>query len=227
MGCRISEVILDSSARRLRGLAGGNEFSQETRMIRSRKSGAPAWDREPLKTRSVAGVVFTPARGVIHPSFPLRGRWERNVKSDKQAPSPSLVSLHIASYGTRPRLPLMHGPRQSASRPSAHKCLLILKVAAGRHRRLAPNPASRSELERIGCWGLNSYPFQHRRKRPGAWFQDPGNRISSLAELSVFWGDFFRLGSCSGLSSPPFPTGRPWIGFGALEWCFWPAHCRC
>ncbi len=58
---------------------------------------------------SIAGVVFTPARGVIHPSFPLRGRWERSAKSDKQAPSPSLVSLRISPFETRPRIASMHG----------------------------------------------------------------------------------------------------------------------
>jgi hypothetical protein len=58
---------------------------------------------------SIAGVVFTPARGVIHPSFPLRGRWVRSAKSDKQAPSPSLVSLRISSSETRPRIASVHG----------------------------------------------------------------------------------------------------------------------
>ena len=31
---------------------------------------------------SGAGVVFTPAPGVIHPCFPLRGRWERNTPTE-------------------------------------------------------------------------------------------------------------------------------------------------
>jgi hypothetical protein len=56
--------------------------------------------------------LFTPARGVIHHSFPLRGRWERSVKSDEQAPSPSLAPLHISSFETRPRYLLMHDARQ-------------------------------------------------------------------------------------------------------------------
>jgi hypothetical protein len=35
---------------------------------------------------------FQPARGVIiHPSFPLRGRWERLASVGEQAPSPSLA----------------------------------------------------------------------------------------------------------------------------------------
>jgi uncharacterized protein YecT (DUF1311 family) len=72
--------------------------------VEKRKKRAPAWDRGPRRHVSIAGVVFTPALGVIHPSFPLRGRWERSVKSDQQAPSPSLVSLHISSFETRPRV---------------------------------------------------------------------------------------------------------------------------
>jgi hypothetical protein len=43
-----------------------------------KEKGAPAWDRGPRKARFVASVVFTPARGVIHPSFPLRGRLGTN-----------------------------------------------------------------------------------------------------------------------------------------------------
>src|SRR5947209_20193860 len=84
---------------------------------RDKKVGPPLGNREPRKARSVAGVVFTPARGVIHPSFPLRGRWERSAKSDKQAPSPSLVSLHISSFETRPQKPVKHGCRQCKDRP--------------------------------------------------------------------------------------------------------------
>ena len=76
------------------------------------KKEAPAWDRGPRRVRFVASVVFTPARGVIHPSFPLRGRWERIVKSDEQAPSPSLAALLNSSYESHSRASLMHGPRQ-------------------------------------------------------------------------------------------------------------------
>src|SRR6267378_5328377 len=92
------------------------------------KSGAPAWDREPRKARSVAGVVFTPARGVIHPSFPLRGRWGRSAETDQQAPSPSLVSLHISSDGTRPRCLLLHGLRQCVSGVGPIKLLIIFAL---------------------------------------------------------------------------------------------------
>src|SRR5258708_21122693 len=70
-----------------------------------KKKGPPLGIGGPRRRVSIAGVVFTPARGVIHPSFPLRGRWERSAKSDKQAPSPSLASFHISSFETRPRNP--------------------------------------------------------------------------------------------------------------------------
>ncbi len=78
----------------------------------SKKEGPPLGIGGPRRRVSIAGVVFTPARGVIHPSFPLRGRWERSVKSDKQAPSASLAALHISSFETRPLIALMQGWRQ-------------------------------------------------------------------------------------------------------------------
>lgn len=51
----------------------GNQPDPEVffRGRRSEKSRAPAWDRGPRKARLIASVVFTLARGVIHPSFPL------------------------------------------------------------------------------------------------------------------------------------------------------------
>ena len=80
---------------------------------RCEKNEAPAWDREPRRVRFVVSVVFTPTRGVIHPSFPLRGRWERIAKSGEQAPSPSLASLLNSSCETHSCGSLMHGLRQS------------------------------------------------------------------------------------------------------------------
>jgi hypothetical protein len=67
--------------------------------LRQKKSAAPAWG--PAKARSIFSVVFTPTRGVIHPSFPLRGRWERFAKNGEQAPSPSLAAFYISSCKTR------------------------------------------------------------------------------------------------------------------------------
>src|SRR6266478_6028497 len=94
-----------------------------------KKKGPPLGIGGPRRRVSIAGVVFTPARGVIHPSFPLRGRWERSAKSDKQAPSPSLVSFHISSFETPPRNPRMHGFLQCYVRTRPHKYLLMFKLA--------------------------------------------------------------------------------------------------
>ena len=74
--------------------------------------GLPLGTGSPGRHVSIADVVFTPARGVIHPSFPLRGRWERSAKSYKQAPSPSLVSLDSSLDETRLRTQVMHGSSQ-------------------------------------------------------------------------------------------------------------------
>src|SRR6266403_2578978 len=67
-----------------------------------------------LGTRAPSGafpfvsVVFTPTRGVIHPSFPLRGRWERTLISGEQAPSPSLTTRLDSSSETRQRFRILH-----------------------------------------------------------------------------------------------------------------------
>jgi hypothetical protein len=66
-----------------------------------KKVGFPLGTGNPEKARSIASVVFTPARGVIHPRFPLRGRWERFAKNGEQAPSPSLTAFYISSCKTR------------------------------------------------------------------------------------------------------------------------------
>ncbi len=49
---------------------------------------------------------FQPARGVIHPSFPLRGRWGRPASVGEQAPSPSLAFFCKTSLGMHPWPPL-------------------------------------------------------------------------------------------------------------------------
>ena len=56
-----------------------------------KKMGPPLGTGSPGRRVSDASVVFTPARGVIHPSFPLRGRWSTIRSNRKQAPSPSLA----------------------------------------------------------------------------------------------------------------------------------------
>src|SRR5712692_1861338 len=115
------------------------------------KKGAPLGIGGPRRRVSIAGVVFTPARGVIHPSFPLRGRWERIVKSDKQAPSPRL------SLFTSRHLKRAHGTLRCTAPANARyvreidKYLIIFSLGLKRDHRPAPNPHSgfKSELSPV------------------------------------------------------------------------------
>src|ERR1700676_2497026 len=112
------------------------------------KNEAPAWDRGPRRVRFVVSVVFTPTRGIIHPSFPLRGRWERIAKSGEQAPSPSLASLLNSSYETHSCTFLMHGLRQCQPLSEWLPSLSLANTCLNwRNAHTAPNPVSRFTLE--------------------------------------------------------------------------------
>jgi len=93
------------------------------------KMGPPLGIGGPVRRVSIAGVVFTPARGVIHPSFPLRGRWERSAKNNKQAPSPSLcrsrqlVRRNAPTHRSNARPPPTWRTHQKAS-----KCLRMCQL---------------------------------------------------------------------------------------------------
>ena len=75
--------------------------------------------------RFVVSVVFTPTRGVIHPSFPLRGRWERIAKKVASKPhfplgSPLFSTRHVKrTHATS----LMHG----AAPLSVEPCEFLIK----------------------------------------------------------------------------------------------------
>jgi hypothetical protein len=90
------------------------------------------------------GVVFTPTRGVIHPSFPLRGRWERTLKRDEQAPSPSLIALLNSSSETRQHRGLMHELRHLAANQHSYKYSLLCYLACRKVKTPAPNRSSNS-----------------------------------------------------------------------------------
>ena len=112
------------------------------------KNEAPAWDRGPRRVRFVVSVVFTPTRGVIHPSFPLRGRWERIAKSGEQAPSPSLASLLNSSCETHSCSRLMHGLRQCRVQAQSSPSHLLTNTWLRREVSLqAPNLPSDFILE--------------------------------------------------------------------------------
>src|SRR5712692_2604373 len=119
--------------------------------VTEKKRGPPLGIGGPRRRVSIAGVVFTPARGVIHPSFPLRGRSERIVKSDKQAPSPRL------SLFTFRHLKRAHGTLRCTAPANARfvreidKYLIIFSLGLKREHRPAPNPHSgfKSELSPV------------------------------------------------------------------------------
>src|ERR1700730_15025717 len=56
----------------------------------ARKGRAPAWEREPCECIPFPSR-FRPGRGVIHPSFPLRGGWDDPSQFGERAPSLSLA----------------------------------------------------------------------------------------------------------------------------------------
>src|SRR5579859_671864 len=80
--------------------------------VGAKKWGPCLGTRAPSGAFPFVSVVFTPTRGVIHPSFPLRGRWERTLKSGEQAPSPSLASLLDSSSETHQPREVVHALRQ-------------------------------------------------------------------------------------------------------------------
>ena len=108
-------------------------------MVRgSKKFGAPAWVREPRKARFVPGVVFTPERGVIHPSFPLRGRWERPAKIGEKAPSASLAFPGKSSNETHPHVSTFARTRPSPCQTSFPQIFPFLLLKSYILSRLSP-----------------------------------------------------------------------------------------
>ncbi len=198
----------------------------ESRSRSAKEKGAPLGIGGPRRRVSIAGVVFTPARGVIHPSFPLRGRWERSAKSNKQAPSPSLVSLHSSSSETRPPHHLMHGFRQCWIRPGVRQASYYVELS---FRESSSVCAKSGQLVQFGTGsGLN-------RERPPriafertlpTWFQDPGNEIFELPGLSVFSPVLLRILPCLGSSANPFRGVVPPADSTSLESSSWAAHSR-
>jgi len=60
--------------------------SRRTGRFNGKKEGALAWDRAPPKAAFRWPGLGVTGPGVIHPSFPLRGRWERPVPSRELGP---------------------------------------------------------------------------------------------------------------------------------------------
>ena len=76
-----------------------------------KKEGALAWDRAPPKVAFRWSGLGVTGPGVIHPSFPLRGRWERPVPSRELGP---FLPIH-ATGGS-----LERDPRRVLCTSSAH-----------------------------------------------------------------------------------------------------------
>ena len=101
--------------------------------------------------------ALQPARGVIHPSFPLRGRWGRSASVGEQAPSPSLAFFrkrhlkcthapYLANYA-----PVPADLRCQPKSPEIHR--FPDTSAMGSHW-LIPKGATQSSTEsRLGKYG--------------------------------------------------------------------------
>ncbi len=57
-----------------------------------------------------------------------------------------------------------------------------------------------------------------------AWFQDPGNKIIELPELSVFFGTLRKILQCVRSSAKPFPGWPPGTEFASWDSLSWPGH---
>jgi hypothetical protein len=103
-----------------------------TYLDRPRPSSIPKKMGSPLGTGSPfsdASVVFTPARGVIHPSFPLRSRWSTIRLNRKQAPSPSPAIQGSLSTVRRSRVPLCTERTNQIQPPDLYKVLIFHELA--------------------------------------------------------------------------------------------------
>ncbi len=101
---------------------------REVRDASRKKEGALAWDREPPKAAFRWSGLGVTGPGVIHPSFPLRGRWERPVPSCELGP---FLPIH-ATGGS-----LERDPRRILCTSQAH---------SQRIRRTLPNTSILNEL---------------------------------------------------------------------------------
>jgi hypothetical protein len=157
--------------------------------------------------RFVVSVAFTPRRGVIHPSFPRRGRWERIAKRGEQAPCPSLASLLNSSRETH-SCPPIAGLRQcqppSEFPPSLSLTNTWLSFWISRTPQIRPAIPHWNSPKLI----RECAPSFSRRFANPTWLQDPGNKIFRLPALSVFW--------CVDRKIPSWPSSAAISPFGGL-----------
>src|SRR5882762_5834657 len=81
------------------------------------KSGALAWEQEPRVARFHLSVSFSHRRvGSSILASLSEARWERTLKSNEQAPSPSLTTRLDSSSETRQRFRILHETHHDRSR---------------------------------------------------------------------------------------------------------------
>jgi hypothetical protein len=168
--------------------------------------------QSPERRVSVASVVFTPARGVIHPSFPLRGRWDDPCKVPSK-PLPPRSTLYAYRHMKRAQRRLyMHELSHRAANkwPRLSYYFSYFYVPSVCHA-TEPNPASwtTSEPHQKRFWEL---PSEAHRSRPSSRTQVP---ISVAFQRYRFSSATRRkLASCPGLLASsrgvPHFAGRHW-----------------
>src|SRR5260370_35094503 len=78
---RLDRIVVSSGRTRIRAELFVQKFCN-----RWQKKGPPLGIGGPRRRVSIAGVVFPPARGAIHPTCPLEGTWEGFLKNYKKCP---------------------------------------------------------------------------------------------------------------------------------------------
>src|SRR5437773_8970323 len=75
------------------GFAGNENCRESSAVLAPKKEGPPLGMGAPEGAFQLLASFSHQRVGSSITCFPLRGRWERSAKSDKQAPSPSLVTF--------------------------------------------------------------------------------------------------------------------------------------
>jgi hypothetical protein len=163
-----------------------------------KKMGPPLGTGSPERRVSVASVVFTPARGVIHPSFPLRGRWDDPCKVPSK-PLPPRSTLYAYRHLKRAqRRVYMHEPSHRLVAHSAKANLLFfLILSRSRHR----SCCSKSGLSDH----FGTAPKRFREPDPGPRCFHPSSRTPVPVFLAF---PRYRFSSAAGrkLAHAPAPS---------------------
>jgi hypothetical protein len=182
---------------------------------------------------SIVSVVFTPTRGVIHPSFPLRGRWERTLKSGEQAPSPSLITRLDSSSKTRQRLGhiarvaprLFHSIQDIKGSGMCNlTCLAAPEAAPNRSWRfnLELFQGYPSEIRRNGLWKSVTAVTEARKhsRRARAGSRTTVTKFTAIRRYRFFARGARECPLCAG-STPHTLRRKNYFG----DCCYWGVRC--